>query len=238
MAKSPLRCLRGFHLNREKSKVTDWLYVVLAFAAAVAAFLSVLIFQGQLIEARKATELLQRQLKITQAAIISVDVLMKYPNRFLRVRVYNSGHVIAHKFWARFKITRKTLPELKPIGNPVEKVIDPSAVGPGENGTLWPIYEIEGLGKEEWDAMMRVEQTVEVESRFAYDNGFGKLEDGQITCKSVLFSSFTAKDGHILPNMGENFVSCDETRVRFKDAIASRKAAEIEAKKQRAAKPN
>ena len=56
-----MRCfigwLRGFHWNREKAKVTDWLVVILTLGVAVAAIWSVWVFQGQLDEARKSTRL-------------------------------------------------------------------------------------------------------------------------------------------------------------------------------------
>lgn len=49
--------LRGFHWNREKAKVTDWLVVGLTLAVAVAAVWSAWVFQGQLHEAQKSTRL-------------------------------------------------------------------------------------------------------------------------------------------------------------------------------------
>jgi hypothetical protein len=60
-ASQVLRCLvvwlHGFHLDREKPKFTDWLTVILTLLVAIAAFMSALIFQGQLDEARKSTRL-------------------------------------------------------------------------------------------------------------------------------------------------------------------------------------
>jgi hypothetical protein len=47
-----VRWFRGFHLNREKSKVTDWATAVLTLGVAIAAFWSAWIFQGQLTETR------------------------------------------------------------------------------------------------------------------------------------------------------------------------------------------
>lgn len=53
-------CLRGFHLNREKAKVTDWLVVALTLVVAIAAIGSAWIFQAQLTEARRFTEISER----------------------------------------------------------------------------------------------------------------------------------------------------------------------------------
>jgi hypothetical protein len=52
-----LRFFHGFHLHRERSKVTDWLTVALTLGVAIAAIWSALIFQDQLKEARKQTRL-------------------------------------------------------------------------------------------------------------------------------------------------------------------------------------
>ena len=63
----------SFHLNREKPKVTDWLAVSLTLAVAIAAFWSACIFQRQLTEARRATELAAESFRIDERAWIEIE---------------------------------------------------------------------------------------------------------------------------------------------------------------------
>jgi hypothetical protein len=53
MPRSIIRWFRGFHLHREKPKITDYLTVGLTLVVAFAAFWSAFIFQGQLSVARQ-----------------------------------------------------------------------------------------------------------------------------------------------------------------------------------------
>jgi hypothetical protein len=54
LPRSIVRWFRGFHLHREKPKITDGLMVGLTLAVAIAAFWSALSFQKQLTDSRKA----------------------------------------------------------------------------------------------------------------------------------------------------------------------------------------
>jgi hypothetical protein len=67
--------LRGFHLNREKPKVTDWLTVTLTVVAAMAALVSAWIFQGQLCEGRKATKLAAESFRIDERAWVELETI-------------------------------------------------------------------------------------------------------------------------------------------------------------------
>lgn len=68
-------CLRGFHLHREKPKITDWLTAGLTLVVAAAAICSAWVFQGQLTEARRATELTKTQWEAEHRPWMGLDGL-------------------------------------------------------------------------------------------------------------------------------------------------------------------
>jgi hypothetical protein len=68
-----VRWFRGFHLHREKPKVTDYLTVGLTLGVAIAAFWSACIFQGQLTEARKQTQRSTDSFRIDERAWIGIE---------------------------------------------------------------------------------------------------------------------------------------------------------------------
>jgi hypothetical protein len=90
-------CLRGFHLNREKAKVTDWLVVALSLGVAGAAFWSAWIFQGQLTEARRATEIQERPWLSVEVTSENGLVFANATQAVLKLKlsVKNVGHSIA-----------------------------------------------------------------------------------------------------------------------------------------------
>lgn len=65
--------LRGFHLHREKPKITDWLLVALTSLTAVAAVVSAYIFQGQLIEARRTTTMTAESFRVDERAWVEIE---------------------------------------------------------------------------------------------------------------------------------------------------------------------
>jgi hypothetical protein len=73
--------LRGFHWNREKPKITDFVTVLLTLAVALAAFWSAWIFQGQLGEAHRATELSEKQWKAQQRPWVGLSGNIEFPKQ-------------------------------------------------------------------------------------------------------------------------------------------------------------
>jgi hypothetical protein len=74
-----VRWFRGFHLHREKPKVTDYLTVGLTLGVAIAAFWSACIFQGQLTEARIATQQSTESFRIDERAWIEIEPIKGTP---------------------------------------------------------------------------------------------------------------------------------------------------------------
>src|SRR5579871_926343 len=68
-----VRWFRGFHLHREKSKVTDWVGVILTLGVAVAAFWSAWVFQDQLREMRTQTKQSLDSFRIDEQASVGLD---------------------------------------------------------------------------------------------------------------------------------------------------------------------
>src|ERR1700722_8307168 len=105
MIHSARRCLRGFHLHRERPKVTDWVTVGLTVVVAFAAIYSAWLFQGQLTEARIATQLNTESFRIDERAwveIESIKLIRTYPGdskigKSFRYAIYpkNVGKTVA-----------------------------------------------------------------------------------------------------------------------------------------------
>jgi hypothetical protein len=55
MIRCALRWFHGFHLHRERPKITDWIMVGLTLGAVIGAVVSAFVFYWQLTDARKAT---------------------------------------------------------------------------------------------------------------------------------------------------------------------------------------
>lgn len=69
-----LAWLRGFHLDRERSKAADWVMVVLTFFTLLAAAVSAIYFQKQLTEARRSTNAAIRNFMLDERAWILPDI--------------------------------------------------------------------------------------------------------------------------------------------------------------------
>jgi hypothetical protein len=100
------RWFRGFHLNREKSKVTDYLTVGLTLLIALAAFWSAWIFQGQLDEAQRSTRLavrpwigLDEGLQAIENTPLQIDA-MGNANLVYTIRAKNYSNAPASNVWA------------------------------------------------------------------------------------------------------------------------------------------
>jgi hypothetical protein len=71
--KSLIQWLRGFHLDRERSKAADWAMVIPTFFAVIAAFGSAWLFQEQLIEARRSTDAAIRNFRVDERAWVELE---------------------------------------------------------------------------------------------------------------------------------------------------------------------
>ncbi|HEX4773254.1 MAG TPA: hypothetical protein VH351_20640 [Bryobacteraceae bacterium] len=89
--------MSNFGLNREKAKITDWLVVALTLLVAIAAFWSAWIFQGQLAEMHKATEIQERPWLSVEAQPVNglSWVNGQQPVLVLKFAIKNVGHSIA-----------------------------------------------------------------------------------------------------------------------------------------------
>jgi len=77
--RSFLRWLRGFHLHRERPKVTDWVIAALTVVVAIAAIVSAWIFQGQLREARRSTDNTIEAFRMDERAWVELDQVKPIP---------------------------------------------------------------------------------------------------------------------------------------------------------------
>jgi hypothetical protein len=70
-----LRWLRGFHLDRERSKAADWAMVVLTVFAVVAAFGSAWLFELQLFDARRSTDATIHNFMVDERAWVELEAI-------------------------------------------------------------------------------------------------------------------------------------------------------------------
>jgi hypothetical protein len=72
-----LRCviewLRGFHVDRERSKAADWAMVSLTVFAVIAAIVSAWFFQEQLVEARRSTDAAIHNFTVDERAWVELE---------------------------------------------------------------------------------------------------------------------------------------------------------------------
>jgi hypothetical protein len=66
--------LRGFHLDRERSKAADWAMVLLTFFTLIAAIVSAVYFQRQLAEARRGTNAAVKNFMLDERAWVQPAV--------------------------------------------------------------------------------------------------------------------------------------------------------------------
>lgn len=113
-----LRCvvewLRGFHLDRERSKAADWAMVILTIFAVIAAIVSAWFFQEQLIEARRSTNAAIHNFRVDERAWVeleSIKGMLKSPRTAkvgtgfsYPIHVRNVGKTVARD--VQFKATR------------------------------------------------------------------------------------------------------------------------------------
>jgi hypothetical protein len=65
--------LRGFHLDRERSRAADWAMVFLTIVAVVAAIASAWLFQKQLVEARRSTDAAIHDFRVDERAWLELE---------------------------------------------------------------------------------------------------------------------------------------------------------------------
>jgi hypothetical protein len=73
MLRCVVRWLRGFHLDRERSKAADWALVILTFFTVIAAVVSAWFFQQQLVEARRSTDAAIHNFTVDERAWVELE---------------------------------------------------------------------------------------------------------------------------------------------------------------------
>jgi hypothetical protein len=166
---------------------------------------------------------LNRQLaEGTQAAVISWTIENGYmlpPHEFgFKIYFSNAGHVTAQEFTADVTITREKLMEHTAIGEPIHWRISQTPVRTGEYGN----GPTEDLSIDfDMSAATRFEQTIKVEAKGSYDNGFGRKVPVEF-CKSYVSG---------VRNMG--FIDCQDVDAYVRRSMNAKQAADTDAQKQK-----
>jgi hypothetical protein len=166
----------------------------------------------------------------TQAAQVTVSAGINPNIDAVNVYIKNTRPITAKIVRVRFTITRKTLREQKPLGEPIVKTIERQRLSQSEDA-IGESYKIPKFGPEGWDAMNHLQQTVWVEWDVSYDNGFGDTVSGK-ECRFYIFMNFKVEDGRVVGAPG-GLYNCASIDQFLDDALKSKSIAEAEAEKQR-----
>jgi hypothetical protein len=154
--------------------------------------------EATLLELHAQTETTRQQLRGTQAAFVTFQYYLERGDDgrgYFSLRISNEGNVIARNVSAKLTLSRKSLPEGQQIGETF--TIDRPAfqVPPGSFTTSQkePFrmrFLIPGVTPDIFTALLLDEQTLTVNSRFSYDDGFGDIYRLEPKCESSLVTDY------------------------------------------------
>src|SRR5260370_31731302 len=164
--------------------------------------------QKTLGEIKTQTTLIRQQLIGTQAAVV---VIAEYPglespqtnNYGFNIGLRNDGHVVASRVNVTLIARRETLNGGKPIGEPWHCDFNLPPILPTKVGEHQCF--LEGLNKRSWQPIGQFKQTIAVDGRFSYWNGFEDAPSEPI-CLRYVPSGLRSKFGSAGPG---SFVTCD-----------------------------
>jgi hypothetical protein len=191
--------------SKRRKAITFWVQIGSLVVLLVYAGFTILIWCAM----RRANELTRKQLEATTAAFLRIEVLhsLQKEEANFGLSLANPGHAVARNVSVEFIVTIRSLPDervIKSVSPPWSLTIpemeaSPSPV-PGE------LYAF-NLSSQEVQALKNTEETVRLEGKITYDNGFGKQV--RSICTSALLGEF--KDGGNV----DTLYNCSEFKSRL-----------------------